>query len=131
MSEWPVLVSAFILLLGHWVADFVCQSDRVAQNKSKSNKVLAEHCVIYTIVVAAFTVPMVLVLTLCYHIFLLHPLVVMSYLFITHFITDYFTSRLNDYLLCTEQRHWFFVSIGFDQLIHFGVLLCLLALFLL
>lgn len=39
--------------------------------------------------------------------------------FILHWITDYFTSRVNSWLWQNERRHEFFVSIGFDQFIHY------------
>jgi hypothetical protein len=36
----------------------------------------------------------------------------------THFVTDAVTSRINARLWQTERRHWFFVAVGADQLIH-------------
>lgn len=108
-----------LLLFVHWIADFVCQSDRVALNKSKSNEVLVEHVTIYTIGLLIGSIP------LC--IFILdHPggmplgewLLLNAFL---HFCTDYVTSRINARLY-TNHRHYFFVMIGFDQLIHFFTL---------
>ena len=158
-----------VLLTAHFVGDFLCQTDRMAVNKSKSFKWLAIHVATYTAVVATATVawawlesgqtwfdPMVFVwFTLA--------------TFVTHFLTDAVTSRWTTRLygagpwLSSEdehdlalemaldeadrtmvpfatldtrvaqfqesmgawaetrlpfQRHWFFVVIGFDQLIH-------------
>ena len=39
--------------------------------------------------------------------------------FITHTITDYFTSRLNSRLWAKGDVHNFFVSVGFDQVLHY------------
>lgn len=91
----------------HFIGDFICQSDYIALNKSKDNKVLGLHCLIYT---AFFT---------CFG-----PVFAM-WVFVTHFITDYFTSRLNSYLY-PRNRHWFFVGIGADQMIHQLTLISLL-----
>ncbi len=41
---------------------------------------------------------------------------------ITHTITDYFTSRLNSKLWAGGKVHYFFVSVGFDQVLHYGQL---------
>lgn len=39
--------------------------------------------------------------------------------FIAHTITDYFTSRLNSKLWSEGKVHNFFVSVGFDQVLHY------------
>lgn len=39
-----------VILLIHWIADFVCQSNWQAQNKSSNNKALLSHITTYTIV---------------------------------------------------------------------------------
>ena len=130
MSEFALLVSVFALLLTHWVADFVLQNNWMALNKSKDSFALTIHCGIYTLIMSfVFILINAIVFEVPFGFFVVGQLT--WALFFSHFLTDYFTSRLNAYLWRTEQRHWFFVSIGFDQLIHFGVLLCLLASFLL
>jgi hypothetical protein len=48
-------------------------------------------------------------------ILLLFPIIT----FIAHTITDYFTSRLNAKLWAKGNVHNFFVSIGFDQYLHY------------
>lgn len=97
------------LLFCHWVADFVCQSDYVAQNKSKNNIVLTIHCFIYGIIVGLGAL-----IAHCKYagaFYLLNALI--------HFPVDYVTSRINSKLWADKKVHWFFVSIGFDQWIHF------------
>jgi hypothetical protein len=39
--------------------------------------------------------------------------------FIAHTITDYFTSRLNSKLWQQGKVHNFFISVGFDQVLHY------------
>ena len=101
------------ILIIHWVADFVLQSDWMAINKSKNNLALLAHvftyCNTWGIVGLFFFgfIPVALFYV---------------YNFILHFITDYCTSRLNAYLWEKEMRHWFFVAIGFDQVIHYTCL---------
>lgn len=85
----------------HWFADFILQSDWMAQNKSSSNKALGLHIIVYTI-----------------------PLMYIGFLWaivngILHFITDYVTSRITKKLWSNQQVHWFFVVIGLDQMIHY------------
>jgi membrane-bound metal-dependent hydrolase YbcI (DUF457 family) len=95
----------FALIWMHFVADFVFQSDKMALNKSKSNKWLFLHAWVYSIPFAFFGIRFALV-TLFFH-----------------FVTDYITSRGTSYLWKKEQRHWFFTLIGFDQAVHLTTLL--------
>jgi hypothetical protein len=43
--------------------------------------------------------------------------------FLSHTIQDYFTSRLNSRLWAKGDTHNFFVSIGWDQVLHYTQLL--------
>jgi hypothetical protein len=43
--------------------------------------------------------------------------------FVAHTATDYVTSRINARLWEEKKVHWFFVSIGFDQFLHYTQLL--------
>jgi hypothetical protein len=104
------------ILFIHWFADFVCQSDWQAKNKSKSWRALLEHTAIYS---AIWFWPM---------LYLLPGDVsgALSFIGITmicHTIQDYFTSRLNSKLWAKGDVHNFFISIGFDQFLHFTQLL--------
>ena len=101
------LLIIITLLVLHFIGDFLFQSDWMAINKSKEIDVLFYHCLVYSILFLGFGIKFWF-LTL-----------------LTHFITDFFTSKLNAYLF-TRSRHWFFVAIGFDQLIHYITLLLLL-----
>ncbi len=107
------------LLLAHFVGDFLLQSDWMALNKSRRNEVLTVHALVYS---------------LC---FLFWGWKFWLLTFYSHWLTDYVTSRItsklwfmaqawpgeNEYYLKTPNtRHWFFVAIGADQLIHAATL---------
>lgn len=92
------------VMIVHWIADFVLQTDSMATNKSTSNKWLAYHIGVYTLMLVPFGVTFAVINGAA------------------HFITDYCTSRLTSYFWKKEMRHEFFVTIGFDQLLHFIVL---------
>ena len=95
------------LLVSHFVGDFLLQSDWMAKNKSKRFDALFLHVYFYSI---------------CF--FRMGP----TFVVITgllHFVTDFFTSRATAYLWDQKKVHWFFVMIGFDQLIHFFCLILL------
>lgn len=126
------LTLALTLVTAHFIGDFLLQSDYMALNKSKSTAVLVWHVWTYTltlaVAVAVFdpTNP---------------PWVFLMVNWLAHFFQDAITSRVNTRLwflelgnactACDEQvwrmknpntRHWFFVSIGFDQLLHYVTL---------
>ena len=98
------------ILWAHWVGDFILQSDWHAVNKSKSNWILLHHVGCYSIPLAAlgFVMPVSIAWVVANAVL--------------HAMTDYVTSRATSYLWQKEQRHWFFVVIGFDQSIHFTCL---------
>jgi uncharacterized membrane protein YciS (DUF1049 family) len=118
------MLISFIIIFIHWIADFVLQTDWQAQNKSKNNFALLSHTSNYSMV---WLLPMCLIFgkmkegattewivwsTLYFSIITL----------VVHTITDYFTSRLNSKLWSDGKVDYFFVSIGFDQVLHYGQL---------
>lgn len=125
------LTEIFSIIVIHWIADFVLQTDKQAKGKSKNWSDLLSHTSIYSLVW----------LLIGFGIFLndfkpynqIHNTQMNDYwnhyiplgllfvfiTFICHTITDYFTSRLNSKLWAKGQTHKFFVSIGFDQILHY------------
>ena len=96
-----MLINDCILIIWiHFIADFVLQSNKVAINKSKDIKCLVWHCFIYFVAMLVFGPTFALINA------------------ILHFITDYVTSKITSYLWITNQRRWFFITIGLDQAIH-------------
>lgn len=131
------------LLIAHFVGDFLLQNDWMALNKSKNRLALFSHAYIYSVMIM-FVLPDFYAVhggSMATRFF--------GITFITHFITDAITSRITTRLWfidlfavnrdkvnagCKvdvfregewiafphfERRHWFFVAIGADQLIHF------------
>jgi uncharacterized protein (DUF2062 family) len=93
-------ITIIYLLTLHFIGDFILQSNYVASNKSKDNLVLLQHVIIYGL-----------------------PLLLISFKFavinlILHFLVDYVTSRITATLWQQRRIHYFFVTIGFDQLLH-------------
>lgn len=115
MEAWTILL-LFILgvIVIHYIGDFVAQSDWEAQNKSSSNWALLSHTSTYALwwipfMISFFTISIIL------------KFVIIT--FIAHTITDYITSRINKRLAVkakeTGNWHNFFLSIGFDQVLHY------------
>ena len=95
------------ILFAHWVADFVCQSDWMAKEKSKNMDALYLHILTYALVMSAMTMNVVFG---CANALI-------------HLFIDYFTSRWSSKLWAKGRFHDFFVVIGFDQFIHVACLL--------
>lgn len=103
------MISIYIALFipfWHWIADFICQTDYQAVNKSSSNVALLEHTLTYSLL---WIIPAIVMLGI------LHGCFFVMITLIAHTITDWFTSRLNSRLWAEKKMHWFFVSIGADQ----------------
>jgi len=94
------IITVIALCFVHFFADFICQSDWMAQNKSSSNKALGLHVVCYSIPFLLFGLKFAIVTG------------------ILHFIIDYITSRITKKLWEKKQVHNFFVVVGFDQFLH-------------
>lgn len=122
----PIFILLFYLLL-HWYADFVVQTDKQAKSKSSNNWQLLAHTSSYS-----------LIITICTYIlywtnsfgaqYWYIPLIFGIIQFVTHTIIDYITSRINKKLWINEEVHTFFIMIGFDQFIHYGILFVSLSL---
>ncbi len=121
------LLAVFTIIVIHFIGDFVCQSHWQAVKKSTDNEALSQHVLTYSI---CWLIPMA-ALFYCepYNLFGAIALsIAFSFVtYVTHWITDYFTSRLNSKLWAKEackepelrRPHNFFVAIGFDQALHF------------
>jgi len=114
----------FAILIIHWIADFVLQTDAQAKGKSNNWKDLLHHTFTYSSIWLAF-ITIICILGVIFNFtredvgwstsILYFPLIT----FILHTITDYYTSRVNSQLWKDGKTHDFFVAIGFDQLLHY------------
>lgn len=88
----------------HWYADFYCQNDKMAINKSTSIKWLLLHCGIYGLLLSVFG----------FYFALINAF--------SHFLIDQQSSKLTTKFHVSGDRHNFFVVIGADQALHLSVL---------
>lgn len=95
-----------LLLMVHFFGDFIMQTHEMACNKSTSNAWLSVHVLTYS---------------LCFIVFL-DPFLFL-YVFITHWVVDYNTSRMTAQRWKVKDYHNFFVVVGADQLIHYVTLI--------
>lgn len=104
------LLTVVTIVWAHFIGDFILQSDYHAVNKSKSNLALFEHVLWYSLPLAFawFIIPVSLA-------WLIGNMIL-------HGAVDYVTSRITSRLWLQGKRHWFFVTIGFDQSLHFTCL---------
>lgn len=109
------LIIIFSILVIHWVADFIFQTNAQAKGKSTDMGCLLSHTSVYSSVWLVASV----VYSLCFGFGMLSPILFTGITFLLHTITDYFTSRLNSYLWKKGDVHNFFVSVGFDQVLHY------------
>jgi hypothetical protein len=127
----------FLIIVNHFVADFLCQTDKMAINKSTSNKWLTLHVITYMTAMLPSVAYIDFMLNNGFSFHINGNLGATSFYlvnFALHWITDYFTSRASSYLYMKSQsdpngkflkeswRHWFFSVVGLDQLIHYGCL---------
>lgn len=108
----------------HFVADFMCQTHNQAIKKSSSLKHLTAHCLIYGAVFFVSIMALMFVVSgwagVSYFAFKFFR--VCCYTAFFHWITDYFTSRINAWLWKRGNMHNFFVGVGADQLVHIATL---------
>jgi hypothetical protein len=111
----PIKAILFILLV-HWIADFILQTDWQAKNKSTNEDALFEHVYIYSLTTGLFWF-------LYFNTNVIILLFATFLIFTLHVVTDHFTSRFNKKLWEKGDTHNFFVSVGFDQFLHYAQLL--------
>lgn len=118
MLSYLVIGVILQILFFHWFADFVCQTPYQAINKSKQFDALVFHVLNYSILTTFlwmyyFNIPPTVV----------NALFIFCVTFFAHLTTDFLTSRLNSLLFKLGKddpsKHWFFVSVGFDQILHY------------
>ena len=111
------MVSEHLILficLVHFLADFGLQTNEQATLKSTNNLMLFYHVGVYTIIWGLFSI--ILFDSSTYKLWRCIYFIIFT--FGSHFITDYFTSRLVKKFFDKQDYHNGFVVIGFDQLIH-------------
>ena len=103
------------IIVWHWFADFVMQDGEEAKMKSHNFGALLKHTTRYSLL----WLPMTLLLGM-------NGVIFVGITFILHTITDYFTSKhtskqykLGNFGGPIPRKMDFFVTIGFDQVLHY------------
>lgn len=105
-----------IILIFHFIADFILQDEDWAVNKSIDDDALLKHTITYSIV---WYIPMIFMLGIW------KSALFVTITFILHTLTDYITSRIvskkfqNKEYGSSIPNFGAFTIIGFDQLIHY------------
>jgi len=97
-----------------WIADFVLQSRRIAENKSKNFNILVEHIIIVTCTLFV-TLLVITDVKTAGNISIVNGA--------SHLIIDFITSRITTYFYINNKIHAFFTTIGFDQFLHASILI--------
>ena len=137
------LLEIFVILIVHWIGNFVLQTDKQAKGKSKNWKDLLDYTCTYSSIWIFFCIVMFNnnFIDTFFNLNWIYPTILFVLItFICHTITDYFTSRLNSKLVperwnivlnngkgnktfwqYPKGENWynFFVSVGFDQILHY------------
>ena len=113
------IYTVIVILFWHWFADFVLQTDEMAKNKSSNNSYLLKHTITY----ALSWFLLIWIIEIFQNVQFIPVIEFVGITFVAHTITDYITSRINSKLWTKGDTHYFFVSIGFDQFLHFTQLL--------
>lgn len=110
-----------LIIITHWVADFIFQDEKWALGKSKSWEPLLCHTIMYSLL----WIPPVYVFTGN----LIYTFIFVIITFIAHTTTDYFTSRVvsklfaKGHLGSSIPNLGAFSAIGFDQVLHYTQLI--------
>lgn len=104
-----IIIILYVLII-HWIADFGLQTSKQAENKSHNFLTLVNHVTEYTLVLSLSSIIFMKNLEVFGEFFAIN--------FIAHLVTDFITSKINAHLWKKGDIHNFFVSVGFDQLIH-------------
>lgn len=110
----------YYVLFCHWVADFICQSRRQGEMKSKVFAILVEHCLTYTFI-------LYLMLLVLFDFKVAFQIAVINGG--AHLIIDFTTSKITSHFHKDNKMHAFFSTIGFDQYLHTCILIFTLTLY--
>jgi hypothetical protein len=116
-----VLILLFFI---HFVADFVGQSQEIATRKSHSINAMLYHIMTYSFItfgLIQFIYIIDLITNNTMYVFTSF-IIILKYTCIIgllHGLTDIFTSKIAKHFYNQNNLHAFFVTIGFDQFIHY------------
>lgn len=100
-----LVYNLILIMVMHWMSDFLLQTDKMAINKSTSVKWLSIHAGVYTLPWFLFGWQFALING------------------IAHWLIDFFTSKWSSYYMKKGQIGNQFNVIGLDQAIHMTILI--------
>lgn len=112
--------TVLLILIAHYVADFLMQSYETGQKKSSNWQVLLMHTIIYSLYMS--------IIILIYikasgdqitTEIMLNTVLFGLITFIFHTLTDYITSRKSKALMAKKENKKALNLLGFDQLLHY------------
>ncbi|WP_431127390.1 DUF3307 domain-containing protein [Flagellimonas flava] len=96
-----------LILVAHWLGDYLFQTSNMAVKKSSSLKWLTAHVLTYSLVLGVFAI----------FLFPLESaLIYVALNALLHFVTDFFTSKLASKY--QDNPRVFYPVLGFDQMVH-------------
>lgn len=118
------LTEIFSIIFIHWVADFVFQDEKWATGKSKNWSDLLAHTFTYSTI---WLIPVIFLFPKDWttYQYVSNSLLFGTVTFITHTITDYFTSRIVSKKFANKEygspipNFGAFTIIGIDQVLHY------------
>jgi hypothetical protein len=120
MFDYLTLYLMVAILSIHYIADFPFQTSAMALGKSSCNKALSKHIVVYT---AVTTLLSYIFIFFVFNLPIVYLPLLSIWVYMTHFYTDYITSRMCARYFGKKDYHMGFVIVGVDQLIHYATLL--------
>jgi len=108
-----LILEIIYILIIYWITDFVLQAEKQLKEKSKNIFMLLQYVLMYSIV----WFPAMLIFGNKF------ALLFIGIIFIQYFIINYFSSKINTKLWNDDKIHYFFINIGFDQLLHTIILI--------
>lgn len=114
----PYTFQIVVVLIAHWIGDYLLQGNSIANNKGRSVRWLLIHVALYSFVLISSSL-----LFFSWREALLFGAINA----VLHFITDFITSRLS--ARYRETPRIFYSILGFDQLVHSVTLIVSLTFF--
>lgn len=119
MNSLPISLLLILIIL-HYIGDFVLQSGEMAIGKSTDNGWLSYHVAVYTLTLFAGVAAWGVLSSVDSP--LSHALSFAALNGAIHWGIDWVTSRINAKLWKDKRVHGFFVGVGTDQLTHYATL---------
>ncbi|MGI9422511.1 MAG: DUF3307 domain-containing protein [Hyphomicrobiaceae bacterium] len=110
MLELSTINQVAVLLVTHWVGDFLLQTSWMATQKSRNLNALLAHVVTYTIVLSVAAVVLFGQTETAGWFIIANAAL--------HLVTDFLTSRVSAKYYDAKNMRAFFVMVGLDQLFH-------------